>query len=119
MIDFEAYIEQTHQTAVYPDAGKGTSRELAYLALGLAGETGEVVDGIKKIFRSEGSDKAEEVLRAQEEHIKEEMGDIMWYFARLCHFHGWSMEDILRQNLQKLNIRLVNDTLVFRKSNDS
>ena len=119
MIDFDAYIDQTHQTAVYPGAGKGTMQELAYIGLGLAGETGEVVDGLKKIYRSQGTEKADEVMKAQEAHIKEELGDVMWYFARLCNAFGWSMEEILKENLEKLNIRLVNDTLVFRKSGDS
>ena len=66
-------------------------------ALGLVGETGEVVDDIKKrIFHGR------EVPMA---HTKEELGDVLWYIANIateCHF---SLEEILEENVEKLLAR--------------
>ena len=66
-------------------------------ALGLTGETGEVVDDIKKrIFH--GRD-------IPLEHTAEEIGDVMWYVANICNVYGFNLEDILKQNMEKLRKR--------------
>lgn len=50
--------------------------------LGLAGESGEVLDMVKKwIFHEKKMDKY---------HLKKELGDVMWYVAMLCESFGFS-----------------------------
>ena len=62
--------------------------------LGLSGEVGEFNDMIKKwIFHEKELD---------EEHLKKECGDIMWYIAMMCHAFGWDLDDIMGMNIEKL-----------------
>ena len=65
--------------------------------LGLSGEVGEFNDMIKKwIFHEKDLD---------EEHLKKECGDIMWYIAMMCHAFKWDMDDIMQMNIDKLKAR--------------
>ena len=65
--------------------------------LGLSGEVGEFNDMIKKwIFHEKDLD---------EEHLKKELGDIMWYIAMMCHAFGWSLDEIMEMNINKLKAR--------------
>jgi NTP pyrophosphatase (non-canonical NTP hydrolase) len=93
------YAEFTRTTAIYPDAKTGAVPELMYLALGLAGEAGEVANKVKKLFRDGDSPQK----RAQ---LEAELGDVFWYLARLCDALGLEPEAILAQNAQKLTSRL-------------
>jgi len=77
--------------------------------LGLAGETGEVVDLIKKVV-SHGHPL---------DRIKlvEEMGDVLWYLAMLCTLLGVSMEDMAFRNIDKLKRRYPNGFETHRSIN--
>ena len=52
-LTFNDYEVWSRTTAIYPGALTGGPDELAYLALGLAGEAGEVANKIKKHLRGE------------------------------------------------------------------
>lgn len=93
-----AYQEWTDSTAVYPHAGSGNIEELMYAALGLTGEAGEVSNKIKKLFRD--GDSAEK--RAE---LAKEIGDVMWYVARLARVLDINLEDVLAANQAKLESR--------------
>ena len=55
--------------------------------LGLSGEVGETNDMIKKwIFHDSELDI---------EHLKKEIGDVMWYVALLCDSFGFDLDEIL------------------------
>jgi len=70
---------------------------IAWNALGLAGEAGEVNDYIKKgIFHQQGIDK---------EKLKKELGDCLWYIAALCTEFGITMEEAMQHNIDKLKAR--------------
>ena len=65
--------------------------------LGLAGESGEVLDMVKKcVFHEKKMDKC---------HLKKELGDVMWYVAMLCESFGFSLDEILQMNVDKLKAR--------------
>ncbi len=71
--------------------------ELIEMSLGLAGESGEVVDIIKKVvFHSKPMD---------EEHLKEELGDTLHYLIRIADLYEWSLEEIGEANVAKLDKR--------------
>lgn len=67
------------------------------LCYGIASEAGEVVDVIKK-----GSRPGHTIDVA---HLSEEIGDLIWYATRLATKHGLIMEQILQNNVDKLNER--------------
>ena len=65
--------------------------------LGLSGEVGEFNDMIKKwVFHEKDLDI---------EHAKQEAGDICWYLAMLCESFGWSLDEIMQMNVDKLKTR--------------
>lgn len=71
--------------------------DVLYAALGVGGEAGEVQDLIKKwVFHQSCLDI---------EHLKKEMGDVLWYLALLCNSFNIRMEDLLQINADKLNAR--------------
>ena len=66
-------------------------------SMGLAGETGEVVDILKKYFWHGRS--------LDEEHILEELGDVMWYIAEICNALGYDVDEVMERNIEKLKKR--------------
>ena len=64
---------------------------------GLSGEVGELTDMVKKwIFHEKELD---------EDHAKKELGDVMWYIAMICESFGWSLDEIMQMNIDKLKKR--------------
>lgn len=97
VLDFNTYQRRTESTAIYPDAGRGTTTALAYVALGL-GEAGEVQGKVKKILRDDAGIVSEE-KRAE---IAAELGDLLWYVARAAVEIDYPLANIAEANLAKL-----------------
>ena len=76
-------------------------------ALGLGGETGEVLDILKKARR--------DCKEPDMKHLAEEIGDVLWYVANLCTAFGFKLEDIAKQNIEKLMFRY-GKILCFRRN---
>ncbi len=83
------------------------NKNLAYPVIGLAGETGEVAEKVKKILR----DREGIVTPADVEALKKELGDVLWYLAALATELGLSFEDIALANIQKIEERTAKGTL--------
>lgn len=66
----------------------------ADVGLGLCGEAGEVADIIKKHLAG-----AKELDRA---HLKEELGDVLWYIAEACDCFDFTLEEVAKANIEKL-----------------
>ena len=65
--------------------------------MGLCGESGEAIDIVKRhLAQGHELDK---------EHLAEELGDIAWYLAETATVLGYSLEDILQMNIDKLKKR--------------
>lgn len=70
-------------------------------AMGVAGEAGEVVEKWKKIVAyKEGIVSTED--RAE---LAKELGDVVWYIAVMADSLGLSMDEIMQQNVTKLQNR--------------
>ena len=65
--------------------------------LGLAGESGECCDIVKK-NRFQGHE-------VHKEHLIEELGDVMWYIAETASGLGVTLEEVAQYNLDKLHKR--------------
>lgn len=92
------FQRQTIETAIYPDVNTGSVNELMYLSSGLIGETGEIANNIAKYYRDGKFDV---------EHTRKEIGDVLWYLARLCCATGTTLEDEMERNAEKLKSRLL------------
>ncbi len=71
--------------------------QLLHAAIGLATESGEILDVFKKsIFYGKDIDVT---------NLKEEIGDIFWYVSRMCEVLDISFEEVMRTNIAKLKAR--------------
>jgi NTP pyrophosphatase (non-canonical NTP hydrolase) len=86
---------------------KKTSKEdwdLNYLAIGLGGEMGEILNEIKKIKRDDGG----ELTNMRKKNIEKEMGDLMWYFVGISNKLNISLEELLKTNMDKNKLKISN-----------
>ena len=66
-------------------------------AMGLCGESGEIIDLLKKnMFQGHDLDV---------EHIAKECGDCLWYLAILAKGAGYTLDEIAEMNKEKLRKR--------------
>ena len=80
--------------------------------IGLSGEVGEFNEIIKKtIFQSKSFDSE------THEHIKRELGDIMWYVTQACLALKVDLVEVIKTNEEKLKKRFPKD--VFTKESDT
>ena len=93
-MNFDQYQAESGKTAIYPDRGNN----FVYPTLGLAGETGEVSEKIKKVLRDKGG-VIDETTR---EAVQKELGDVLWYVAQLCTELDLSMKTVAEKNIEKL-----------------
>jgi NTP pyrophosphatase (non-canonical NTP hydrolase) len=104
---FNEYMEATRETAVYPDAMEGTVDAILYVGLGLASEAGEVAGELKRIVR----DDAGTVTLRRTERLVKEIGDALWYAARLADELDLDLDDIAETNIARLLERKKHGTL--------
>lgn len=101
-MEMNEYSAGALATAIYP-----RENSIAYLALGLTGEAGEVADKIKKELRDRGGAFNADSRAA----IAMELGDVMWYCAAMARELGYSLNQIAELNLDKLRSRNQRGTL--------
>ena len=65
--------------------------------MGLCGESGEVIDLVKKHL-AQGHD-------LDKEKMIKELGDVAWYLAEACYALDVQLENVLSQNIEKLKKR--------------
>ena len=97
-MDLVDYQTAALHTAVYPNQGAN----FAYPALGLAGESGEVADKLKKVIRDNDGVLTDSVRDA----VAKELGDVLWYVAVLAHELGYDLNTIAKNNIDKLASRM-------------
>ena len=75
-------------------------RLLIYL-MGLSGETGEVSEKFKKMYRDNNG-----VMTAEfKEEVKKELGDVLWYVSSIAHELGMELSDVAHANIEKIESR--------------
>lgn len=89
-IDFDAYQEFAHLTAIYPP---GVALE--YVTLGLSSEAGEIAGKVKKAIR-------DGVPVDFKEGLASELSDVLWYVAELATVIGFKLSDIADKGKRKL-----------------
>lgn len=69
--------------------------------MGLCGETGEVVDIIKKyLFHNKPLLGADDLML--------ELGDVLWYIAEIADVFGYNFDTLFEKNIEKLKKRYPN-----------
>lgn len=103
-----------YQSAIVPTAQyPGIGRNFVYPALALAEEAGEVAGKVKKLWRDQDKAAVEELVLSDEQRlaIVKELGDVLWYVARMSAEIGSSLEEVARENILKIEGRRERGTL--------
>lgn len=126
-IDTNKYIDFVRQTtsAASTDYAAFLSRlteletldcdvpRLLTAAVGMGAEAGEFTEIVKKII-FQGKPYSEDNI----EHLKIELGDILWYAAQACMALEVSFEEVMERNYKKLSARYPEGTFdVYRSEN--
>lgn len=112
----DAYQTIAGQSAVYP--GAGGHMGLTYLALKLNGEAGEYAEHLGKAMRDDGygvaGDESGDRLDLTDDRrlkLKKELGDQLWYIQQSAKELGYTLSEIMIENLEKLCDRGERDVL--------
>lgn len=110
------YQRLTEKSAIHP--GRGTFVGIMYLTGKLAGEAGEVAELIFKALRDDniaieaqsgkfGQDyfAFENFSDERKAKLVKELGDVLWYVARLADEIGVDLSEVMGENLLKLQQR--------------
>ena len=92
------YQKYAHVFAMYKDN--------LYPILGLAEEAGEAAGKIAKHLRAVGRLNADAPDAPFAESLKSEIGDICWFVAEICTMYGWTLSEVMEQNIAKLTDRM-------------
>lgn len=77
---------------VYPE-----KHAIVYPALGLAGEAGEIAEKVKKWLRGD--------RELDKDALLSELGDPLWYITSLADDLGYTLQDVINRNVEKLSSR--------------
>lgn len=64
---------------------------------GMVGEIGELHSIYQKRYQGH--------LETTDEHRKKELGDLLWFIAEYCTACGWTLEEVMQLNIDKLFAR--------------
>ena len=93
--DSDAFIYRLQELG-----GDVAIQRLLTASIGISAESGEFMEIVKKMI-FQGKPANDDNL----EHLKIELGDIMWYVAQACMALEVDMEDVLTTNIKKLEKR--------------
>jgi NTP pyrophosphatase (non-canonical NTP hydrolase) len=94
--DKEAFLSRIQEL----EDGELEIHRLLTGAVGISAEAGEFMEIVKKII-FQGKPANEDNL----EHLKIELGDILWYVAQACLALDISLEELTDMNIKKLSKR--------------
>lgn len=63
---------------------------------GMVGEIGEIHSIYQKEYQGHTVDS---------DHLRKEVGDLLWFIAEYCTAWGWNLDDIMQLNIDKLRSR--------------
>lgn len=63
---------------------------------GMTSEIGEIHGLYQKVYQGHEVDS---------EHLKKEVGDLLWFISEYCTANGWSLDEVARLNIEKLKAR--------------
>jgi NTP pyrophosphatase (non-canonical NTP hydrolase) len=99
-MNFNEYQELSKRTMPQKFYGGFTVLDKSNYAMGLAGESGEVVDLIKKIVHHRHEIRADK--------LEKELGDVLHYLSGIATMYNLSLEHIAIENIEKLKKRYPN-----------
>ena len=81
--------------------------------IGMMAESGEFAEVVKKkVFQSNTRFTESEIY-----HMKRELGDVLWYWIQGCIALGYTPDEVMDENIKKLEARYPNGFEVVRSEN--
>ena len=78
--------------------------------IGMMAESGEFAEVVKKkVFQADSKFKSDEIF-----HMKRELGDVLWYWVQGCKALGFTPDEVMDENIRKLEKRYPNGFEVIR-----
>ena len=78
--------------------------------IGMMAESGEFAEVVKKkVFQADSKFKSDEIF-----HMKRELGDVLWYWVQGCKALGFTPDEVMDENIRKLEKRYPNGFEVVR-----
>lgn len=90
MNNYQILAARTINPELYPE------QQLHHALHGMAGEVGEIHSLFQKTYQGHEIDP---------EHLKKELGDLLWMLAEACTAMNWSLDDVAQANIAKLRTR--------------
>ncbi len=97
--DYQAWVKSAWFASGSKEFG---ARDVMIMGFGLAGETGEVMEYLKKLTRDGKEDR---------EQLKKELGDVLYYLAMIADTYNIPLSEVAARNREKINGRIVRGTL--------
>ena len=95
--DVAVLIQRLHDLSQEPDLNISL---LMTASIGLASEGGEFSEIVKKmVFQGKPFNEENRF------HMKRELGDIIWYWVNACRALGYDPNDVVAENVKKLESR--------------
>ena len=86
--------------------------QLLTASIGMQAESGEFSEVIKKIiFQGKPFNEDERY------HLKRELGDVLWYWVQGCTALGFTPQEVMEENIKKLEARYPNGFEVAKSEN--
>ena len=111
MCDRVEYLRGTYTTR----NGKVIDQEIDMARLmtaliGMMAESGEFAEVVKKkVFQADTQFTDDEIF-----HMKRELGDVLWYWVQGCIALGFTPDEVMDENINKLEKRYPNGFEVIR-----
>tara|TARA_E500000331_G_scaffold88828_1_gene84651 strand:- start:1384 stop:1803 length:420 start_codon:yes stop_codon:yes gene_type:complete len=77
--------------------------QLLTASIGMQAESGEFSEVIKKIIF-----QGKEYNEDERFHLKRELGDVLWYWVQGCTALGYTPQEVMEENINKLESRYPN-----------
>ena len=78
--------------------------------IGMMAESGEFAEVVKKkVFQADSKFSNDEIF-----HMKRELGDVLWYWVQGCMALGITPDEVMDENIRKLESRYPNGFEVIR-----
>lgn len=79
--------------------------------MGVLEEAGEVAGVFKRLLRG---DYSQDIAAAK---LAKELGDILWYVSQIANDNDWTLEDIAKENIEKLESRRLRNAILGEGDN--
>ena len=95
-MDIDEYVEWARHLGPMPTMPEATEEHLALLGLGLVSDVGEVAGALKKRLSDGTLDR---------ERLAHELGDVLYYWARLCAVTRLTPSELLDRSRSNIEAR--------------